>query len=250
MEGNEMTLRCSSCGHEEPDDERYCGKCGARLDGGYEPAKQNTHGDSTDDDFYYSYEWFGEEHRIRKWRWDLGIYSLIAMSVFFGLLFVAIGLWPNALIMTATMLLTAWLMYVAGKRKWSIVAIYLVSFFVVLPGMLLAAVPWQEIHEEYLREKYEPKFVDDITYRIEDGTHVICDGTVTNNGLTGSRAAVEFTAYGGYPQEGQNMLDAFKQGYVTTEWIPPNGGIVNIHWECYLGYFNAFGSVTWTVGAI
>ena len=152
----------------------------------------------------------------------------------------------------STMGLAAYLYHMIGKRKYGIAALFAVALFVVLPGAILASVPWQAIHAEYLEEKYEPKFSDTITCtieRMEDGVHITCDGEVVNHGRTGSRAIVEFKAYGGFPQEGQELLtiDALVIRKVFTDWIAPDGGSVHVHWECDLSYFNGDGRVYWLI---
>jgi len=245
----EMTVRCIDCGHEQPEGESHCQKCGHRFDGGYEGAFEDWNPDHPDEDFYYTYEWFGVEYRIRKWRWDLGVASMFVLSVVVALIFLAAGHWANALIFFLTVSIAAYLMHLIGKRKSSIAALFVVALFVLLPGLMLASVPWQQMHEDYLEDKYAPKLSDTITYTIEAGTRIICDGDVVNYGLTGSQAMVTFTAYGGLPEEGQEseVFDSLRTGTVTTEWIAPDGGSAHVHLECTLSYFNAYGDVHWTI---
>lgn len=247
----EMTIRCLNCGHEEPDGEKYCGQCGRYLDDA-EDVEMEFDYPVFDEEYYYTYEWFGELHRIRKWKWDLSIVSMVGMGVVLGLVYLGIGLWVNALLFFFTMCLAAFLQHIIGKRKYGIGALYAVGFFVVLPGLILASVPWQALYAEYLEEKYEPKFSDTITYniqRMEDSVHITCDGEVINYGRTGSRAIVEFKAYGGSPLEGQEleMLYALAIQKVTTNWIAPDGGSAHVHWECNLSYFNGDGRVYWLI---
>ena len=242
-----MTVRCIDCGHEQPEGETQCQKCGHRFDGGYEGAFEDWSADGPAEDFYYTYEWFGVEHRIKKWRWDLGIVSMAGMGIFVGLIYLGLGWWANALIFASTMLLTAYFMHIIGKRKSSYAAVLLVGLLVLLPGIMLSSFPWHVWHEEYLEEKYAPKFSTSITFVVEGEAHIICDGTVTNYGLTGSRAHIEFKAFSGPSDDFATQFPDFQIGYVTTEWLAPEGGTALVHWECTLDYFNWGGSVTWIV---
>ena len=247
----ERMILCPDCGHEEPDGERFCGQCGRCLD--------DTAGASIEwglpvsgTEYYYSYEWFGQLHRFKKWNWDLGIALVVMISAIGGLFYLGVGWWVNALIFFSTMSLAAYLLHIIGKRKYGIGALFAVTFLVMLPGCFLATIPWQALHAEYLEEKYAPKFSDTITYTIqreEDGVHIICDGEVINYGRTGSRAIVEFKANGGWPQEGQEfeVFDALVVQKVSTDWIAPDGGSVHVHWECVLSYFNSDGHVYWLI---
>lgn len=241
-----MTIRCPDCGHEEPDGERFCGQCGRGLiemTGAWEEWGLPVSGE----EYYYSYEWFGEMHRIRKWKWDLGIVYMVGMGVVIALFFLGIGWWVNALLFVLTMCLAAYLQYVIGKRKYGIAALFAVAFLVILPGMLIASFPWQEWHEDYLEDKYAPKFSASITSQIVNGTNVVCDGNVTNYGRTGSQAIVKFKAYSGPSDDLMEQWPDIETGTVTTEWIAPDGGTAHVHWECNLDYFNWGGSVTWTL---
>lgn len=242
--GEETTIRCPVCGHDEPESEHYCGQCGSNLDDSSGSARSLL--DDSSSGYYYTYTWFGERHSIVKWRWDLGIISLVTIGLLIGILYLSIGIWPNAIIIMVTMLVAAWIYHIIGKRKYGIAALFAVGLITVA-GMSLASVPWQTMHAEYVKDKYEPKFTDTIGYAVENGTHVTCDGDVTNYGRTGSKAFVQFKAFGGFPNEGQDMFDGFMQGSVVTDWIAPNGGTTQVHWECNLGYFNGYGSVTWTI---
>ena len=245
-----MTVRCIDCGHEQPEGESHCLKCGHRLDGGYEGAFENWSPDAPDEDVYYVYEWFGVEHRVRKWRWDLGIASLVVVGIVMGLIYLSVGWWANALIIASTMFVAAYAQHIIGKRKSSYIAVLLVAIFLLLPGMMLSSLPWHIWHDEYLEEKYEPKFSTSITFVVEGEGHIVCDGTVTNYGLTGSRAQLEFKAFSGLSDDFATQFPDFQTGYVTTEWLAPEGGTAYVHWECDLDYFNGDGSVAWTVEPI
>jgi|GEM_PF-6961364 len=241
-----MTLRCPECGHEEPDGERFCGQCGYNLETG--AGLEEAWGlPQPDAGYYYTYEWFGEMHRIKKWRWDLGIASMIFVGLLVGAIYTSVGMWVNALLFLATVALAASLQHMIGKRKYGIRALFAVGFLVVLPGMLLASFPWQAWHEDYIEEKYEPKFSESITTSIVNETHVVCDGSVTNYGRTGSKAVVEFKAYSGPSEDIYTQWPDIKTGIVVTEWVAPDGGTAHVHWECDLNYFNWGGSVTSTV---
>jgi len=243
-----VTRSCPVCGHEEPDDERFCGQCGSRLDGEPSsdqfPSDDDSSADDTSTDYYYTYTWFGERHSISGWRWALGVISLVVVGLFLGLVYASAGLWQNGLIITVTMLLAAWSYHIIGKRKYGVGALLAVTLL-ILAGMLLSSVPWQESQGEH---QLKPYFTDTIGWTRENETHIICDGFVKDIGTTGGTATVEFKASGGFPEQGQDMLGGFVQGTVVTPWIAPNGGTAHVHWECNLTYFNAGGQVTWIVG--
>jgi len=132
-----MTVRCIDCGHEQPEGESHCLKCGHRFDGGYEGAFENWSADAPDEDFYYAYEWFGVEHRVKKWRWDLGIVSIVGICVLMAFIFVSVGWWVNAAIILLTGCLAGLLQYRVGKTGSGAAGLLLVTFVLTL-GVFLA----------------------------------------------------------------------------------------------------------------
>lgn len=136
-----MTVRCIDCGHEQSEGESCCLKCGHRFDGGYEGAFENWSPDGPAEDFYYTYEWFGVEHRVEKWRWDLGIASVVGFCALMALVFAWTGWWASASIMMLTGCLAGFIQYRIGKTGSGVAGLLLVSS-VLAVGIFLAVLSW------------------------------------------------------------------------------------------------------------
>jgi hypothetical protein len=137
-----MTVRCIDCGHEQPDGETHCKRCGHRFDGGYDGAFEDWRPDaSPDDDFYVTYELFGVEYRIRKWSWDLGIVMIVGVCVAMALIYAVVGWWTNAVIILLTGCLAGSLLHRIGKTGSGAAGVVLVVFLLMF-GVFLAMLPW------------------------------------------------------------------------------------------------------------
>jgi hypothetical protein len=235
-------MRCPNCGRENPSYDNFCGQCGTDLSTGLEPEHE-----LNDEDDYYEYEWFGERHIFAKWRWQLGVAMLGAVLVLYALIFLGAGWYINAIILISVAILGVFLYNEIGKRKSGLGVLAAVGI-VVVAGMFVGMFPWQQWAEDQHERYMAPQLVDDLSCGVDNGAHVTVDGTVTNVGRTGCTAIVHIKAYGGYPSNpDDNVFGAFKEGYVQTAWLAPNGGSDSVHWECTLSYFNGYGQVSWEV---
>lgn len=246
-----MGKTCPNCYHVNDADAKRCDQCGWRLYEGYESeAPEQSYSESAEDEeYYYTYEWFGTKISITEWRWNLGIIAGVVMMLLLALVYAALGLYVNTILFLVFAAVTGWITHVIGRDKWRYISVLLVGFFVILPLLLVACFPWQPWLEEQEAIYNAPRFVDHLSYTV-DGTHIVVDGYVVNEGRTAGYATIEISAWGGMWEEGQDPMGGFQYGYVSTGLVQPHGGKADVHWECTLGYFNAYGQVGWHITSV
>ncbi len=193
----------------------------------------------------YLDEWFISYDHQRRQRIRMAWGAIGFVILIFMIAYAVSGALCNTFLWLVLGVLLAWFASNVAKDKWPIVKVIGICIFVLFPVFLLAVYPWPTFSEPEVKE---PEFVDFLGYSHQGG-NVTVDGYVQNQGEGGGQATIRLTAYGGPPQnaaEIENLSRAYQQGYMTTGWVEP-WHTAQIHWVCYLSYFNSQGEVTWEI---
>lgn len=259
---------CPKCNHLNNDDSKRCEQCGYRLSEARrfeEPKRHQQPPQAATETAYrqtsyqpplpepqpgrsYFDEWFGSSTNSRERRRNGAIVMAALILLLFAIGYAAAGLICNTLVWIALALVVAWGIRKSTRGDWTDAKTAAVILFVIIPMFIFAIFPLQPFFAEW-GEHRVPVFADDISYGVVDGTLLVVDGYVTNQGNAGGQATVQISAFAGYPEYGNYSgvtPESFAQQTIFTGWLEP-GQTFRVHWEHTFPYFNDSGSVTWSV---
>ncbi len=260
---------CPKCNHLNNDDSKRCEQCGYRLSEARrfeEPKRHQQPPQAVTETVAYrqtSYqpplpeprpgrnyfdEWLRSSVDSRARRRNGAIVAAATILCLFAIGYAAVGLICNTLVWIALALVIAWAIRGSTKGNWTDGKTAAVILFIIIPMFVFAIFPLQPWFAE-MGEQRVPVFVDDISYGVVDGTLLVVDGYVTNQGNAGGQAMVQISAFAGYPEYSNysgDMSDSFAQETIYTGWLEP-GQTFRVHWEHTFPYFNDSGTVTWSI---